>query len=100
MDYSILDNQELVKKMDKSGLAEKLISDEAFQLLKEAGKRIAERAIADFVYKVPLDDIQGLASIRAVIRKYKYDLFTEIESIAREGDHLFEELKERDLLKR
>lgn len=99
MDYSILDDKELVKKMDKSGLAEKLKSDEAFQLLREAGNRIAERAISDFVFKVPLDDIQAIATVKAIIRKYKYELFAEIEAIAMEGDILFEEIKDRNLLK-
>lgn len=99
MDYSGLDDKELVKKMDKSGLAEKLKGDEAFQLLREAGNRIAERAISDFVFKVPLDDIQAIATVKAIIRKYKYELFAEIETMATEGDMLFEEIKDRNLLK-
>lgn len=97
MDYRDLDDKELLQKMDKSALADKLKNDEAFQLLREAGNRIAERAIADFVFKVPLDDLQGLASLKAIIRKYKYELFAEIEAIAMEGDILFEEIKGRDL---
>lgn len=97
MDYRDLDDKELLQKMDKSALADKLKNDEAFQLLKEAGNRIAERAIKDFVYKIPLDDLQGLASLKAIIRKYKYELFAEIEAIAIEGDILFEEIKGRDL---
>mgnify|MGYP001581096729 FL=1 len=97
MNYRDLDDKELLQKMDKSALADKLKNDEAFQLLREAGDRIAERAIADFVFKVPLDDLQGLASLKAIIRKYKYELFAEIEAIAMEGDILFEEIKGRDL---
>ena len=97
MDYRDLDDKELLQKMDKSALADKLKNDEAFQLLREAGNRIAERAIAEFVFKVPLDDLQGLASLKAIIRKYKYELFAEIEAIAMEGDILFEEVKGRDL---
>ena len=97
MNYRDLDDKELLQKMDKSALADKLKNDEAFQLLREAGNRIAERAIADFVFKVPLDDLQGLASLKAIIRKYKYELFAEIEAIAMEGDILFEEIKGRDL---
>lgn len=99
MDFSDLDDKELVKKMDRSGLAEKLKGDEAFQLLREAGNRIAERAISDFVFKVPLDDIQAIATVKAIIRKYKYELFAEIETMATEGDILFEEIKDRNLLK-
>lgn len=99
MNFSNLDDKELVKKMDKSSLAEKLKNDEAFQLLREAGNRIAERAISDFVFKVPLDDIQAIATVKAIIRKYKYELFAEIETMAMEGDILFEEIKDRNLLK-
>ena len=97
MSYRDLDDKELLQKMDKSALADKLKNDEAFQLLREAGNRVAARAIHDFVFKVPLDDLQGLASLRAIIRKYKYELFAEIEAIAMEGDILFEEVKGRDL---
>ena len=99
MDFSNLDDKELVQKMDKAGLADKLKNDEAFQLLKEAGNRIAERAISDFVFKVPLDEIQAIATLKAIIRKYKYELFTEIGTLAVEGDILFEEIKDRGLFK-
>jgi hypothetical protein len=95
-----LDDKELLKRLDNAVLAEKLTSDPAWALFKEIAKRIVDRAVNQFALAPPdiLDDRAALADLRATIKKYKFALFSEIETLKQDGVAAHEEARQRNIL--
>lgn len=95
MNYSVLDDKELLEKIEQAGLAERLVNDPAWGLLQEASKRIIDRAITKFALSTKADDLVSIIELQTIIRKYKLGLFSEIEILRHEGEEAFEEAKNR-----
>lgn len=99
MDYSTLDDKELFDRLEKAGLVEKLQTDPAWGLLKEAAGRIVDRAERTLV-NTPASNTEGIIELQQVIKKWKYGLFAELEMLKQESEVAYRELQERDTLTR
>lgn len=95
--YAELSDKDLFDKLELSGLAEKLESSAEWKLLREAAKRIVDRATRQFTETDPTN-VGRIAHLQAVISKYKYDLFAEIAILKQEGEFVFEECKHREII--
>lgn len=95
-----LDNmtdKELYDKIHQAGLAERLANSEEWQLVQKAADRIVERAVRTLV-NTPATNMAAVIELQQVIKKYKFGLFAEIEMLRKEGELIFDELKEREAL--
>jgi hypothetical protein len=94
-----IDDKELISQLEKAALSERLRNQEEWKLLQEAANRIVDRAVTQFA-KMTLnaDTIYEAMELQIIIRKYKHGLFKEVDLLAQEGERLFEEAKDRDLL--
>ncbi len=97
MSLEQLDDKELYDRLHKAGLAEKLKSSEEWQLVKEAANRIVEKAIREFISADPSDMVH-IAQLQIIFKKYKYNLFSEVDAIERESKMLYEEAVDRGLI--
>ena len=94
-----IDDKELVDRVNKAVLAERLETQEEWGLLKEAAIRIVDRAVDQLAgMKLSPDTIYEAMELQIIIRKYKHGLFREVEILAQEGEILFKEANDRDIL--
>ena len=98
MPYNLMEDKELFDRLHKADLAQKVKTHDDWALLTEARERIVDRAIAAFAMGTKADDLVRIIELQTIIKKYKYGLFDEIEQIAREGELVFNEMRDRDLL--
>lgn len=97
MSLTNIDDKELYDLIEKSNLAEKLESDPAWKMLREAGDRIVERAVTEFALKTNPNDTERIIELQVIIKKYKYGLFDEIRILKQESDVAFHELRDRGM---
>ena len=95
MELTNIDDKALYDLIEKSNLAEKLETDPAWKMLREAGDRIVERAVNEFATKTNPNDTERIVELQVIIKKYKYGLFDEIRILKQESDTAFRELQER-----
>ena len=93
-----LGDKELYDQLQKAGLADRLENDESYQLLKEAAKRITDRAVDEFSLKADPTNLAQIIKLQMVIRLYKHGLFKEIEILKNESELLFQEAKDRGIV--
>lgn len=99
-EFDYLDDRELFDKLQKAGLAEALRNSPEWSLVREAARRIVDRAVEKFAIATKADDVVGIVELQATIRKYKFGLFEEIGQLVQEGEIAFEEAKSRGLFKK
>jgi len=97
MNLEELSDKELHDKLQEAGLVEKLTSSPEWGMFKEASDRIIDRAINEFAKNTKADDTVKVIELQTIIRKYKYGLFNEVNSLKVESDMLFEEAKSRGM---
>lgn len=96
---SVADDRELFEKLEQAGLADRLMADPAWGLLRKAADRIVEKALKQFVLNTKPTEIEKIIEFQLLVRKYKYGkLFAEIEELRQEGELAYEEAKERGIL--
>jgi len=99
VEYSQLDNEALYRLIDKAAISDRLKNSSEWKLVQEAADRIVERALSELCMRTRLDDIEKVRDLVCTIKKYKYQgIFSEIEWLSKEGEHLFEEMKYREEL--
>ncbi len=98
MEYSQLDDIDLFKKLEKAELHKMLETSPEWGMLKEASERIVENAIREFVLNTDADNLVKIINLQMTIRKYKFELFAEIDQIAQDGELAFNEAKYRGVL--
>lgn len=98
MSLEKLDDKEIFDQLHKAGLAEKLVNEEHWKLLKEASDRIVERAVKEFALKADPTNLAHIIQLQTVIRQYKYGFLREIEILKTESELLFDEARDRGLL--
>lgn len=84
--------------MQKAGLVEKLASDPAWAVVKEASDRVVNKAIAEFAMNTKADDIIKIISLQTIIKKYRFGLFNELKMLESESNAIYEEAKQRGLI--
>lgn len=99
MSLDNMEDKELYDALQRAGLIDKLTNSEEWMMLREAGNRIVDRAINQFM-ETPANDTLKIMELQVIIRKYRRGLFQEVESLKRESTMLFEEAKERGLVGR
>ena len=87
-----LSDKELWDKLNQAELAEKILNDPAWALLKEAGNRIVDRALQKFSMAMKADDLVGIIETQLIIKKYKYGLLDELEQLKVEAEYIEEEI--------
>jgi hypothetical protein len=95
LELTHIDDKALYDLIEKTNLADKLESDPAWMMLREAGDRIVERAVTEFALRTNPNDIDRIIELQVIIKKYKYGLFDEIRILKQESDTAFSELQER-----
>lgn len=99
-EHRTLDDKELYDRLSQAGLVERLTTSMEWGLLKEASRRIVDRAIDKFALSPPeiLDDKAAMADLRAIIKKWKYGIFSEIEMLKQDGEAAFYEAQNRGII--
>lgn len=97
--YRALDDAQLCEALRQTDLAELLKTSDEWKLLQEAARRIVDRAVDQFAL-TDVTNTEKIMELKIIIRKYKYALFAEVDQLAQEGELLFEEAKDRELIKR
>jgi len=97
-EYRTLDDKDLLERLERAGLAERLTTSMEWGLLKEAGRRIVDRATDQFAMKTEVTDMAELSDLKAIIRKWKYGIFNEIEMLRQDGESAFEEAQNKKIL--
>ena len=92
-----ISDKELFEKIEEAHLVERLESDPAFNLLKVAASRIVDKAIMEFTKTAP-DDAMAIAQLQIIIKKYKWNLFNEINLIKQESKLVYEEARDRGVI--
>lgn len=92
---SNVDDKELYELIEKANLADKLVNDPTYKLLREAADRIVERAVTEFALKAEPDNLVEIIKLQTVIRLYKFGLFREVEVLKRESESAYQEAKDR-----
>jgi len=91
-----VEDKELFDRLEKVGLAEKLEASPEWALVKEAANRIVEKAVMEFITSDPSDMVR-MAQLQIIIKKYKFNLFREINSLKQESTLLYEEAADRGI---
>ena len=95
---SEINDKELYDLVEKANLAEKLMADPTWGLLKEASNRIVERAVSEFALKANPDDLVEIIKLQTIIRMYKFGFLKEVEILKQESEFAFQEAKERGVI--
>jgi len=98
MDLNSIEDKELYELLEKANLIEKLENDPAWRILKEAAKRVVDRAVDEFALRSDPKNIEQIINLKLIIKKYKYVIFQEVEMLKRESEFAFEEAKERGII--
>jgi len=93
-----LDDKQLWDEVQKAGLVEKLASDPAWAVVKEASDRVVNKAIAEFALKTDAKDVTRVIMLQVIIKKYRFGLFDELRMLESESNAIFNEAKERGLI--
>lgn len=101
MDYRDLSDKDLFDLFAKADVAEKLMNQEEWKILKEASERIAERAIKRLATITKADNIVEIIELQTIIKKYRYGLFSEVEQLKTEAEFIesqvVEEIEDREI---
>lgn len=96
--YSEYSDKELFESLSKAGLSDKLENSPEWKMLREAADRIVNRAVNEFALKAKADDLTRITELQAIIRKYKYGLFDEVQLLKVESEFIYQEAKERGII--
>ena len=97
--YELLDDKELMERMDKAVLADRLLNDPIFKLIDEVRKRAIERWTDYFALKIDPKNITDVAMVKAILQIWKYDFFKVLDIMKQDGEAVFEELKYRNKIR-
>lgn len=99
MDLDEVNDKELLDKLEKAALSERLRNQDEWKLLQEAADRIVDRSIDKFaMMKIDPNNMYEVIELQIIIRKYKHGLFREVDILAQEGEMIFSEARDRDLI--
>lgn len=94
-----LDDKDLFDQLEKAALSDKLKGSPEWKLLQEAADRIVDRAVNQLVLlQLTPESMYKAMTLQTIIRKYKHDLFGEIDFLVKEGEKAFEEASDREIL--
>ena len=93
-----LTDAEISAGLKKAGLAERLVNDEHWKLLKEGADRVVEAKLEEFAYKADPTDVAAVVEMQTILKMYKFGLFDNIISMSNQEEEFFEEVEDRGLL--
>jgi len=91
---SEMENKELWDKLNNAQLIDKLKNQKEFQILKKIARRIVDRAVNTFALQTRASETEAVIELQVIIKKWKFELFAEIEQMQREGKQAFDMLNE------
>ena len=94
-----MDDKELYEQLEQAGLVERLENDPAWGMLREAGNRIVERAVAEFALRCDPTDVKHVTELKTIIKKYKFGLFNEVSVLKSESEQLYQEARNRGIFR-
>ncbi len=83
--YKPLDEKELIGKMDRAALAERIEYSAIWELIKEYGKKEVDRIENSFIFTVGSDNQAAVEEVRAQMKFWKHDLPRIVSFFKQEG---------------
>jgi len=97
VEYSGLNDKELYERIEKAGLVAEFVHSDHGKLIQEAANRIVDRTIAEFALRTKVDDTAKIAELKATIRKWRFELFSEFKLLIDEGGFAADQFKTRPI---
>jgi hypothetical protein len=92
---SELSNKELHEMIQEAGMADKFLNSPFGRLMQEAANRIVERVNREFALNADPSDLSKMWELKMTLKKYKYQLFDEIQWLVQDGIEAMNELELR-----
>jgi hypothetical protein len=97
IDFSNVSDRELLDKLDKAAIAERLAESVEWSLVREASKRVAEKAQMEMLDVDPMENPGRVQELQILVKVLRNLIPGIVNGLQQEGRLAFFEAKERDL---